>query len=464
MVGSFVLMPIYITYYNSADYGVLTLLITLTLLFQAIIGFGLDNYLGVQIHFYKDQPEKRRHLVANVFAAQLGIGLGLSVLMLLVGDWVMKIFFRENVSFLFSGLWCVLTAFCATIYRTYQNLQINERKVVPFLVQSVLFTFLNVGCSIAGLRLMPDNIDGPLIGRLVAGGIVLFAILFFGIRLKRSEIDFKMEKWFSFCWPVLLMSMNAWIVSYCSPYILNYFVDKEQVGLYSFVLTLLIVLDFFHNGLTNSLLPAMFQNRVKHGGIHEEEKGIHHFYAMINVLTLGAVLVALPILIPIIVKKPEFIASTKWLMLFAAGYVWKGVHFSAYSVVMYERNSKALMWNGLSSTWAQVALIILMATLMGLEGALIGTALGKMLQSYGLYWRSGIAKHLHLNTWKVHLLPSFYAAFLILLFFIPWQEDVLIKGLVAMVVSVVATAIVFKNEIPKAINLIRDFLLKTMQK
>lgn len=457
MAGSLILMPIYITSYDPAQYGELTLLITLTMLFQSFISFGLDNFLGVQIHYDVNEPAKQRHLIANVFALQFLIGLAFTVFMLLFGNLVMSLFFGSGeVDFYYSGLWCVLTAFMACIYKTYQNLQINQQQVKPFLVQSVLFTFMNVGFSLAGMHLMPNDIDGPLVGRLVAGGLFFIGIWFFGLKVKRSEVDFKLDGWFKFSWPVLLMAMNAWIVSYSSPYILNHYVSKDQVGLYSFVLTLLIVLDFFHNGLTSSLLPTMFQNRVKAGKVPSEEKGVHHFYSMINVLSMGGTLLVLPILIPIIVHKAEFLEATKWMLLFAAGYAWKGVYFSSYSVVMYERNSRALMYNGIFSTWAQVIIIILLSSWIGLEGALLGTALGKLIQSYGLYFRSETAKRIELSKMKLHVLPSAYAGILLVLFYLPFTGSMVMKGFVAFLMSLVAIGLVYRNDIPQMFRLVKE--------
>lgn len=459
MVGSLILVPVYIKYYNPAQYGELTLLITLTILFQAIISFGLDNYLGVQIHFDREDPIKQRRLIVNVFAIQFLVGLGLVLLMLLFGDQVLNLFFtKDQVHFFWSGLLCVLTAWTACVYRTYQNLQINLKQVRPYVLQSMAFTVVNVVCSLAGLYYLENDIDGPLLGRLVAGGSAALLMIFMGLKIKWSEIDLKLDGWFKFSWPVLLMAMNAWIVSYSSPYILNYFVNKEQVGLYSFVLTLLIVLDFFHNGLTSSLLPSIFEERVKKGQIPEKENGVHHFYSMINVLAMGGALLGLPIVIPIIVSKPEYLEATIWLLLFTAGYAWKGVYFSAYSMVMFEKNSKALMWNGIFSTWAQVLTIIALSSLFGLEGALIGTAIGKMIQAYGLYFRSGAHRRLNLNLTKVHLMPLAYSLFLVALFYSPFELATLWRGVIAFGTSLVLILLVYRKELPQVVFAIKQKL------
>jgi O-antigen/teichoic acid export membrane protein len=461
MLGSLILVPVYIKYYTPAQYGELTLLITLTILFQAFISFGLDNYLGVQIHFDRQNPEKQRKLIVNVFALQFLVGIGLVLFMLLLGDQVLNLFFTKGqVHFFWSGLLCVLTAWTACVYRTYQNLQINLKQVRPYVLQSMAFTVVNVVCSLAGLYYLENNIDGPLLGRLVAGSSAALLMIFLGLKIKWSEIDLKLEGWFRFTWPVLLMAMNAWIVSYSSPYILNYFVDKNQVGLYSFVLTLLIVLDFFHNGLTSSLLPSIFEERVKHGRIPEKEKGVHHFYSMINVLAMGGALLGLPIIIPVIVSKPEYLEATVWLLLFTAGYAWKGVYFSAYSTVMFEKNSRALMWNGIFSTWAQVLTIIALSSLFGLEGALIGTALGKMIQAYGLFFRSGAHRKLHLNITKVHLMPFIYCLFLVGLFYSPLELSTLQLGVIAFGLSLLLIGLVYRKEIPQVTAAVRERLVR----
>lgn len=460
MIGSLILVPMYIKYYDAAHYGELALLITLTILFQAVISFGLENYLGVQLHFDHEHPEKQRHLIVNVFAIQVAIGVILTGAMFLVGNQVLDIFFsKDQVHFIWSGLLCVLTALTACIYRTYQNLQINLKQVQPYVWQSVLFTIVNVACSIGGMYYWANDINGPLLGRLVAGGIFMLYILVVGVKMRFSEIDFKLPGWFKFSWPVLLIAVNAWIISYSSPYILTRFVDKEQVGLYSFVLTLLIVLDFFHTSLTSSFLPSLFQERVKNNGrIPEKEAGLHHFYSMINVLAMGGALFGLPIVIPVIVSKPEYIQATSWLVLFTAGYAWKGVYFSAYSVVMFEKNSRALMFNGIFSTAAQLFFIIWFAYMFGLEGALIGAAIAKMVQAYGLYFRSGAHKRLGLNNMKVHWMPLFYALILVGMFYLPLPWSTIMKGAVVFVISLVLVVLVYRKEIPEAASTLRALM------
>jgi O-antigen/teichoic acid export membrane protein len=142
-------------------------------------------------------------------------------------------------------------------------------------------------------------------------------------------------------------------------------------------------------------------------------------------------------------------------LLFAAGYAWKGVYFTAYSVVMYERNSRALMYNGIFSTWSQVVIIILLSSWIGLEGALIGTALGKLIQSYGLYFRSGASKMKGISKMKLHALPSVYAGLLLVLFYVPFTESMVLKGAVAFVLACGAILLVFRKEVPQAVLMVK---------
>jgi O-antigen/teichoic acid export membrane protein len=332
--------------------------------------------------------------------------------------------------------------------------QIQEKKPKGFFLTSLASSGLMVLLCLLFLNADPGNIDGPLAGRMLAGLLLAAYVIIRRLPIKTNVAVIK--GWFSFSWPLVIMGASTWVIAYITPYILSHYVLASEVGLYSLVLSLMLGLDFFQNGLAASMYPVIFGERVKRGDITPDEKGYHHMFSMINLLVIGISLLVLPVLVYALVRQEEYHTALIWLPLFAVSYAWRGPFSVGYSVALYNKNTRLLMENGLIAMAIQIALIIWFTEEWGLVGALAGTIAGRMLQSLWLFYRSGARVSIQANPIKMLVSPAIFSIVLIALFIFGTELNPLQSGAIAAACSFVLILVVYRRELPAAINLIRN--------
>ncbi|MEY3398247.1 MAG: hypothetical protein RL220_841, partial [Bacteroidota bacterium] len=356
MLASLVLLPFYTEAFDPAEFGMLSLLISLTLFFYHFVNAAMDNYISVHYHFEKDNPQRLKELIGTVLCVQLLAGAIVLLAMIPAGQWVMDLFMGPGSSvYYWSGFMCVVTSVTTSVLRVYQNVQIQEKKPKGFFLTSLASSGLMVLLCLLFLNADPGNIDGPLAGRMLAGLLLAAYVIIRRLPIKTNVAVIK--GWFSFSWPLVIMGASTWVIAYITPYILSHYVLASEVGLYSLVLSLMLGLDFFQNGLAASMYPVIFGERVKRGDITSDEKGYHHMFSMINLLVIGISLLVLPVLVYALVRQEEYHTALVWLPLFAVSYAWRGPFSVGYSVALYNKNTRLLMENGLIAMAIQIALI-----------------------------------------------------------------------------------------------------------
>jgi O-antigen/teichoic acid export membrane protein len=448
MAASLLLLPFYTNAFSPSQFGILSLLIGLTLLYYHFVNVALDSYLSLHYHFEEHNEDRLNKLVSTIFVLQLMLGTVFFLVMMLIGQWVTDAFMSGGeVEYFWSGLTCVVTAITTSTLRIHQNLQIQKKEPTVFFITSLINSALMFGLCVLFLQLLPGSIDGPLLGRMIAGVCMLLYVAY-----KRFPwaVDFGLIKgWFSFCWPLALMGIAAWSLTYLSPYILNRYVDEHEIGLYSLVLSLMLAVDFFQNGLASAIYPQLFGMRVKAGNeVTSGEKPFHHLYSMLSIFAVGLAMLGLPLLVLLLVKKPEYHEALAWLPLFAIAYVWRGAYSTGFSIALFRKDTRMLMNNSLASMALQIALTLALAASFGLTGALIGTISGRIAQALLLYNRTKSGEKTQANPIKMFLVPGLMTGFLALIYANPWGGGILINGAIGCITSTTICLAIYHKEIP----------------
>ena len=181
LASSIILLPFYTNFLDTSDFGILAIYISFTFLIQIIVNFGFDVYIGIHFFEYKDNKEKLREYVGTVVVSLLVLGIFVTALSFLVGNFSFGILFQQkDITFFPYGFMSVLTAICNSFFKTYCSLLINQQSPVRFFWVNLFNFILTIAISLSGLYLYPHTLIGPMWGRLLSGvGIFLLALYFF---------------------------------------------------------------------------------------------------------------------------------------------------------------------------------------------------------------------------------------------------------------------------------------------
>ncbi|MBI3502612.1 MAG: polysaccharide biosynthesis C-terminal domain-containing protein [Bacteroidetes bacterium] len=451
LASSIILLPFYTNLLSISQFGELALYIGFTFLIQVVVNFGLDTSIGVHYFEYRENKKELSEYIGTVVALLLLIGIFFTAVSLLAGNLAFeKVFAGSEISFFPFGFMSVLTAIFNSFFKTYSNLLITQQRPKLFFWVNFFNFILTIGISLAGLYLYPHSLIGPMWGRLLSGvGIFLLAFYFFasefGIHFK---IDLLKGMW-SFCFPVAAYFILMWIVSYIDRYIINDYLTTSDVGIYDFAMKCTLGIDFLQMGLSNAIQPKIF-SIWKEKNISESTVEVNRYFnafTAITVLLIPATVFIMPVVVPLLVYKPQYYDAFNYLPLLALGFVFRGLFNMYLAPVYFFKKTKVLTKVFFLSSVIQVALMILFIKQWGVWGVVWAGLLTKPVQVFFLWLESRKIFQFRFNKTKLLLLPVIFSMLVILADrFIPFNYILLVSAGEIILVGIFVL-LIYRNEL-----------------
>jgi O-antigen/teichoic acid export membrane protein len=450
LAASLILLPFYTNALSTADFGLLAIYISFTLLVQILTSFNFDIAVATRYFEFKDDPVALKKFIGTIVAGLCLSGLLFSVIFTLTGEFLFGLFFREgSLHFFPYGLMSVLTAVCNGFFKTYSNLLINQGRTTRFFWSNILNFILTITISLAGLYMFPHSIEGPMWGRLLAGAGILILVVYFFSREFGLSLDLKLMRLnLAFSYPVVIYTIFVWVLSYIDRYIINNYMDKSDVGVYDFVVKCTFLIEFLQLGLNNSIYPKIFaawkdQNLT---GSSDEINKYHSAFTAVTILVVPSVSLLLVLAVPLVVLKPDYLTGLKFIPLLCAGYLFRGL-FNMYVYPIYFFKKTALLpFLFFIIAVFQVSISILLIKNRGLEGAVYATILIKPIQLILLYMASRRFFTFRFNKIKLIGLPGTFLALMIVIDYF-FREQLTFTILLELTIAAGLVYVVYRNEI-----------------
>lgn len=409
VASAFILLPFYVHYLSTETFGVFSIFLAFSILIQLLTTFSYDATLYIHYHEFKDEPVKLSRYVGSVLIFIATNGLALIVFFLLAGEFITDLFFRKHeLSFYPYGYVCLLIGIFQSIFKVHNSLLQTRQKPEIFFWSNLLSFSIIAGLTIAGLKLFPDSLAGPLGGRLcaavVAGGWAAIRLLReFGLRF-----DYRlMRSSFSFNFYTFVYQIQQWIMNYFDRVLIAFFLPLSQVGIYSFAVQCMLVVEFVINGLFSSFYPkvvSMVMDQEEKKATVELNRYYYGLTAVVLVLVSGSI-VAFPLVLDWFVIKNDYLLSVPLIPFIALLYVFKAMrmYFSIpYGILKYTKPLPAIY---LIVSGLKVAGMFLLIGAMGVYGVILSGLISQWLE-IALLYRSGAARFEYkFNAFKLIWLP-----------------------------------------------------------
>jgi O-antigen/teichoic acid export membrane protein len=335
MASAVILLPFYILYLPTEVYGALSVCLAFSYLVQVIVTFSFDSSLYIHYHELKDTPSKLRAFISSSFFFMLGWGLVVGLVLSAFGHIIfMLILPNSAISFYPYGFIATGVGIFQAIFKVHGNLLQTREKPEPFLWSNV-FTFLVIAtATIAGLKLFPGTMVGPLGSRLLAGllscGWVLFRVFReFGFHAKSP---WRLTS-FSFNAYTFVYQLQQWSVNYLDRFLILFFMPLSAVGIYDFAVKCLVPIELLLNGLNAAINPKVIKliNVQKRSSLEINR----YFYGLVSMIMLIICLsiIFIPPVIDIFNIKSGYAKSLQYIPYLAAIYVLRSMR--VYFVVPY---------------------------------------------------------------------------------------------------------------------------------
>lgn len=441
LAGFFLLAPL--TTFLSPDlYAIQALYLSISLLFQVVITYGLDQFLVRNYVNSKDEAY-RSMLVSQVFSSILLIGIILFGLFAITGSFSFELILQDPSAHFFPfGALSIGTALFNSLIKAFTNLLIYKEDPIRFLWVNVINTIVYIAGVFVGLHFFPETLWGPVGGRFLAGLVGVMIVFSYLFKKEKFSFHFRFPKgsW-AYCAPVLLFGAVMWGMSLGNNYLINYSIhDLTHIAEFDLLLKFVMIIELFHNGLTSALSPKLFRLwSEKNRG--EEEHNLHILFNAVSILLIAGAILFLPVFWPLVVKNNAF-DHVVWLFpLMAFGYAFRGVYnYYVNPIYFMEKTHRLPIVFALSFVIHAVIAFFLIKEYK-LMGALIGMSTSRVIQSIILRLVNHDLKPTKEHYSSVVLAPGIYAFLLVGLFFI--IEPGVLLNIIQFVIALVIVAIFY---------------------
>ena len=398
-LGAFLLLPIYTAAMAPADFGVFSLMLSLSGLLAIVYRLGLDGAL-LRIHFDID-PSRRPSLYLTLTTVTLAAVVALSALFAAVGAPVFGSIF-PGVSFVpFGILALAITATSAFQYVPSALFRATERPG-RFLAFGLSAFGVGLVATLFFLIVVPLGAVGALLGQLATGMAVVAVTVVILVRVRRPRFDRALaHDGLAFGLPLVPHGMAAWVLSLSDRWLIGLFLlvpaiqAQAAIGIYSFGYVIAQVVSLVAMSFNAAWVPFFFARG-------DEERGPQILTEMttLSMAGLSVLAVAIAAFAPEITRLlavdrwgPQALVAADVMQVVAVAFLAHGLYFMVVSAVFLRRRTRGLPLITLAAGFVNVGANAVLIPRLGIVGAAWSTLAGYVVLAGITWWyaRSGYA-------------------------------------------------------------------------
>lgn len=412
MASAIILLPVYIGYLTTPVYGSLILYTGFSLFIQIVVTYGFDASIYNYYHDYKEDKEKLSVFVSSVFTFLFIVGAIVAFFFALFGSWIFtKVYEDSQISFYPYGLIALVSGVFQALFKVNSSFLQTQEKAAEFLLQNLISFSLIAGLTILGLYLYPNDLVGPMMGRLIAVVLSGLWILFRIYGPFGFHFNFEMIKsTFGFNHPSLIYQIIQWFNSSYDRVVLKLYLPLSQVGIYDFAAKCLMAIEFIVAGFYTSFFPRVLSIVAP----QKEKKTtveINRYYNGLTAVTILLVVLsvfAMPLVLQWLIEffnKPDYLDIIQWIPYIAITYLLRAIRLyiaMPYGVTKYAK-PLPLFYTVIAVT--KIAAMVLLIPRYGIHGVLFSTWLSYVVEVLILYFGIRNRFEIRFNVFKLVVAP-----------------------------------------------------------
>lgn len=299
---SFLLLLILANYITPAEYGYLSLFSTVVMVVSFFMAMSTEGYMSVA--FFKEGEEGIRNTFSCILATSLITSAVLGLTLAIVGDKFASLLeLPQNVLYLSIAI---------SFFTVFTNINLDyirlREKVKTYGIYSCGNALLNFVISILLVKTFLMGWEGRVYAQTIC--FILFGIIglitFIGGGYLRMPDRAYWKKMLIWGVPLIPHLATAFIRQGCDRYIINYYHTIDDVGLFSFALTLANIVTMIGHGFNQSnsvdiykiLGDKTMSNQTKLDKTYTQIRLFIRAYIFITVLVTAIGYFAFPLLLP----------------------------------------------------------------------------------------------------------------------------------------------------------------------
>jgi len=384
VAANFLLAPIYTQYLKPEAYA----LIGVATLFQTFLTFflslSLDGAFG-RLFFDFEKKGKLKHALLSTILLSIVFITGVVFLLLgLTGDYLFSLLFK-NDSFRFSnlGVWVQGTTVANVLFLFFAILYRNEGRITAFVIVNLLFFFIPVAGTLAGLIFFggaPAAIIGRAIGSIT---VVVVLLLFYFVRHKPLfKLDY-LKKCLRYSLPLVPYQLMFAAFSNIDRIFLERSFLPHAFGVYTFAIMVTGVIPIYLNALTNATSPTIYRELTngKNFGL------VKNYNTAIVLSTLGIICLSMAGIVPAmrVFINAEYADSYPYIAALFLSFL-PYVHYLVYCTpLFYHGNTKAFPVISFFALVAGILFNYFFIPILGIWAVCLSLYIIRIVQMLGAY-------------------------------------------------------------------------------
>ena len=339
---SFLLLLILANYIQPKEYGELSMFNTVVMLLGYVVSLSVHSYLNVS-YFQRTKEEFRKDFSA-ICIVTISVSFILFLILIFDVDLWSNILKIPADLVLFPLLLASLNVF---VHMNLSLLRIQE-KIMKYGIFSCSFALSSMLLTLYLVIYQEQNWRGFVYAKMICDCTFGFISLirFYKYKLFTVTTDISIYKTLLlFGLPVIPHHLANWVRQGCDRYIIDYFYDTSEVGLFSFALNLVSIITMIGTAFnaTNSVdifktLSAKSSKVDKLAKLKKNERYIGLLYIVITILIVVGAAILVPVLLP------KYSKSVIYFLILSVYGLINCLYFLKCNYLFYFKRTKTLMY------------------------------------------------------------------------------------------------------------------------
>jgi O-antigen/teichoic acid export membrane protein len=345
--GAVVLLPLYTHYLSVADFGILSLLSSISAIVSSFLGIGIAH-ATLRFYFEFDEIRDRNTVVSTALITTTAICLSAVIVLSSFSMKVSELIFHSK-----SYALAINITYLSLIFEMVRQVGLSYMRAreysILFVVVSIVQLVVQVGCNVYFLAVLKMGVTGVVIGNTVC---VFFGVLICTvIAIKecgiRYEFD-KMKAMLKYSYPFLFSSITGVLLGNADRFILTSLFSLEAVGIYS--------LGLKFSALLSELIIEPFQRSFgafRFSIMKQDNAGLIQsrtlIYLFIIVCWAGLGISVFSEQVINLLASPNYYGVVKYIPLILLAQVVGSCGYIFQTGILFEKDTTKLFYIGLCS-------------------------------------------------------------------------------------------------------------------
>ncbi|MCK4357517.1 MAG: polysaccharide biosynthesis C-terminal domain-containing protein [Candidatus Cloacimonetes bacterium] len=439
-----ILLPLYTKHITVSEYGVLGILESTILILTQVLILG-QQHAFLRFHDLEEYKNNRKTTLFTIFIFIVGISIFLNLIGQCFATKLASLFAKPVDFTIYFRLSFYIIAL-RLINKLFLNALRAKEKSTFYVIGNILKLAIVLGFNIYFVAFAKIGVKGILYSYLI-GDAVLFLILF-------PNMIFEMIPKFNrkiliasltFGFPLIFTALAGMLLNQGDRYILKYFVDYREAGLYILGYKIAGVLNmFFIQSFSMSLLPIAYKMYGQKGDKRYYSKMLTYFVFVLFWAGLGLALFGKE-LIKALALNPDYWLAYTIVPYIILGYIFSGARSILNLGLYLKKKTKYIAYNTIGAAVLNIVLNFILIPKYEMIGAAVATVISFITLYFVTYFVAN----------------RFYK--------IPYENMKLVKMLIlAVVLFFISTLTVNLNILPRilikvAIIILFPFILYPMK-